>query len=252
MESRAFHDDPASAYELVSSDYEHGRPAYAADAVAYLVGELELDTGSSVLDLGAGTGKLTRMLVEYGLEVVCVDRSPAMLAELRTASPQARAIVGTAEAIPLRRESVDAATVAQAFHWFDAARALAEIHRVLRAGGGLALVWNKRDEADPVQVLLSELTDPPGRATPRGWQLDVPGIVAASGLFGPASSSEFRHAQPTDASRLLSRLRSSSFVAGLPEDRRHALERRLLGELEEAGRVVEIAYTTIVYTVRRA
>src|SRR5262249_38867164 len=113
------------------------------------------------------------------------------------------------------------------------------------------LIWNKRDEDDPVQALLAELTEPPERATPRGWQLDVPGMVAASGLFGPVSLSEFRHVQPTDASTLLSRLRSSSFVAGLPKNRRRALEQRLRAALDHAAPVDNIAYTTVVYTARR-
>jgi SAM-dependent methyltransferase len=241
----------ASPYEAVSTEYEHGRPAYAPDAIAHVVDELALDRESAVLDLGAGTGKLTSMLVARGLHVTAVEPSPAMLARLRASVPEAQALEGTAESIPLPGESVDAVTAAQAFHWFDADEALAEAHRVLRPGGGIALLWNRRDLADPVQALLEGLTDPPERTTPRGWKLDVPALVASTRSFGPVSSSEFEHVQPTDENRLMSRLRSSSFVAGLPSDRREALEQRLTAGLEQLGPVTRIAFTTIVYLARR-
>jgi SAM-dependent methyltransferase len=244
-------DDPASAYDCVSTEYEHGRPAYSGAAVAHIVDELGLRRGSEVLDLGAGTGKLTRMLVEGGFAVTAVDPSPAMLSKLLAVTPEARVRVGTAEAIPVARGSIDAVTAAQAFHWFDSGRALVEIHDVLRPGGGMALVWNKREDSDPMQALLAELTAPPERAAPRGWQLDVPGLLAASGLFGPVSRSEFGHVHATDPSRLLSRLRSSSYVAALAAERRRAVERQLGEGLERVAPITQIAYTTIVYVARR-
>jgi SAM-dependent methyltransferase len=219
--------------------------------VAYVLEELALGPGSAVVDLGAGTGKLTRMLTERGLDVTAVDPSPAMLAELRLAVPDARTVEGTAEAIPLDATSVEAVTAGQAFHWFDARLALAEAHRILRPAGGLALLWNRRDMSDPVQAVLDELTDPPERTTSRGWKTDVPAIVAASGRFSAVATAEFTHTQPTDETRLLSRLRSSSYVAGLPAERRRELERRLESELDRLGPVTGIRFTTIVYTARR-
>jgi len=244
-------DRAARVFERVAAEYEDGRPGYAPDAVADAIAELEIGPGSIVLDLGAGTGKLTRMLLDAELAVIAIDPSSAMLAQLRTAAPAAQAVVGAAEAIPLPAESVDAVTAGQAFHWFDATAALAEIHRVLRPGGGVALLWNRRDLADPVQRLLGELTDPPERTSPRGRLLDMPRVIAETGLFGPVSQFESRHVQPIDESGLLSRLRSSSFVAGLPPDRRAILERRLEAMLEEIGPVREIAHTTIAYVARR-
>jgi len=245
-------DRAARAFEHVAAEYEDGRPGYAADVVAHAIAELDLRPGSIALDLGAGTGKLTRMLLDAELVVIAIDPSPAMLAQLRTAAPAAEAVVGAAEAIPLPSESVDAVTAGQAFHWFDATAALAEIHRVLRPGGGVALLWNRRDRADPVQRLLVELTDPPERTSPRGRLLDMPRVIAETGLFGPVSQFESRHVQPIDESGLLSRLRSSSFVACLPPDRRAILERRLVERLAEIGPVREVAHTTIAYVARRA
>jgi SAM-dependent methyltransferase len=122
--------------------YERGRPSYPPEAIDWL-----LPAGArDVLDLGAGTGKLTTRLVERGLDVVAVDPIPEMLEVLRSALPETPALLGTAEEIPLGDNSVDAVLVAQAWHWFDPARAIPEVARVLRPGGRLGLVWNTRDE----------------------------------------------------------------------------------------------------------
>jgi SAM-dependent methyltransferase len=122
--------------------YERGRPSYPPEAIDWL-----LPTGArDVLDLGAGTGKLTIRLVERGLRVVAVDPIPEMLEVLRGSLPDTPALLGTAEEIPLPDDSVDSVLVAQAWHWFDPERAVAEVARVLRPGGRLGLVWNTRDE----------------------------------------------------------------------------------------------------------
>lgn len=125
--------------------YERGRPSYPPESIDWLLpdaasGRLE------VLDLGAGTGKLTTRLVERGLDVVAVDPIPEMLELLSSSLPDTPALLGTAEEIPLPDDSVDAVLVAQAWHWFDPERAAKEVARVLRPGGRLGLVWNNRDE----------------------------------------------------------------------------------------------------------
>ena len=122
--------------------YERGRPSYPPEVIDWLLP----DGARDVLDLGAGTGKLTTRLVERGLDVVAVDPIAEMLELLRGALPATPALLGTAEQIPLRDNSVDAVLVAQAWHWFDPKRAIAEVARVLRPGGRLGLVWNTRDE----------------------------------------------------------------------------------------------------------
>jgi SAM-dependent methyltransferase len=130
------------SFGSAAAAYERGRPSYPPEAIDWL-----LPAGArQVLDLGAGTGKLTTRLVERGLDVVAVDPIPDMLEVLRDALPETRALLGTAEGIPLPGNSVDAVLVAQAWHWVDPARAVPEVARVLRPGGRLGLVWNTRDE----------------------------------------------------------------------------------------------------------
>lgn len=134
--------DPSLSFGSAAAAYERGRPSYPPEAIDWL-----LPAGArDVLDLGAGTGKLTTRLVERGLDVVAVDPIPEMLEVLRASLPDTLALLGTAEEIPLAGNSVDAVLVAQAWHWVDPGRAIPEVARVLRPGGRLGLVWNTRDE----------------------------------------------------------------------------------------------------------
>lgn len=141
MSPQARHDRSLS-FGSQAAAYERGRPSYPPEAIDWLLPPGARD----VLDLGAGTGKLTARLVERGLDVVAVDPIAEMLEVLAAALPDTPALLGTAEQIPLPDNSVDAVLVAQAWHWFDRARAIPELVRVLRPGGRLGLVWNTRDE----------------------------------------------------------------------------------------------------------
>src|SRR5688572_18675934 len=141
----------ARSFGSVAEVYERARPTYPEDAVRWLAGDEPRD----VVDLGAGTGKLTRSLVALGHRVTAIEPLPEMLELLPVAAPGARPILGSAEVIPLPDEYADVVTAAQAFHWFDHAVALPEIARVLRPGGRLALVWNTRDDREPWVAKLS-------------------------------------------------------------------------------------------------
>ena len=142
----------ATSFASVADAYERGRPEYPGDAVRWLVG----DEPADVVDLGAGTGKLTRGLVAFGHRVTAVEPLAEMLEHLRRAVPEARALAGSGEEIPLVDASADVVVCAQAFHWFDHVVALGEIARVLRPGGRLALVWNTRDDGE---AWVAELSD---------------------------------------------------------------------------------------------
>jgi|tagenome__1003787_1003787.scaffolds.fasta_scaffold20986899_3 SAM-dependent methyltransferase len=147
----------ARSFESAAAAYERHRPEYPGQALRWAVDRLELEPGARVLDLGAGTGKLTRGLVALGLEVVAVEPGGPMLEQLGVAVPEAEAHEGHAESIPLPDVSVDAAFAGQAYHWFDRERALPDLHRVIRPGGGLALLWNWWDERDPLQRELGQI-----------------------------------------------------------------------------------------------
>jgi ubiquinone/menaquinone biosynthesis C-methylase UbiE len=140
--SRLSDDRFASAFGVAATEYERGRPGYPAAAIDALAERFDLGPDSVVVDLAAGTGKLTRDLVGRFGRVIAVEPLPEMRDQLARGAPGAEAAEGTAEAIPLAEATADAVLVAQAFHWFDGRRALDEIARVLRSGGGLGLLWN--------------------------------------------------------------------------------------------------------------
>jgi SAM-dependent methyltransferase len=147
----------ARSFETVAAEYERHRPDYPEEGLRWAADQLGLATGARVLDVGAGTGKLTRGLVALGFEAVAVEPGAPMLEQLRKALPEAEAHEAPAESIPLPDASIDAAFAGQAYHWFDRERAVPELHRVVRREGGLVLIWNWWDERDPLQRELGEL-----------------------------------------------------------------------------------------------
>jgi len=163
--------DRARSFESVAAEYERHRPGYPEEALRWATEQLGLDPGARVLDIGAGTGKLTRRLVSLGYDVVAVEPGAPMLDELRAAVPEAEAREASAESIPVRDETVDAAFAGQAYHWFDRERALPELQRVIKPGGGLVLVWNWWNERDPLQRELGELIGYAGHEPYRNEEL---------------------------------------------------------------------------------
>lgn len=228
----------AQAFDRAAAVYDRARPEYPPEAVDWLIETLGLGPGRTVVDLAAGTGKLTKaLLARARARVVAVEPAPGMLARLREVAPAADAHEGTAEAIPLAGESADALTVAQAFHWFANDRALAEIHRVLRPGGRLALVWNRRRLDDPAQAALDELLMPwkpddvPRHKTDE-WRVAIDG----SALFEPAVARELPWTQHVDRAGFVGRFASTSFIAALePAEQRRAVAQaeRVAARFEE-------------------
>jgi SAM-dependent methyltransferase len=175
-----------------------------------------------------------------------------MRAELERAVPAAEALDGTAEAIPLEMSSGHAVTVGQAFHWFDAERAAAEIARVLRPGGALALVWNIRDLSDPLQARIDELLLPYRRETPSEHVQPWRAVLEAVPAFGPPEQRSFPWVQPHTADQLADRISSVSFIARLDPDDRDPLLERVRAAVAGLPEPFGFSYRTDVFVYPRS
>lgn len=230
----------ALSFSAVAGSYDRARPSYPPDAAAWLVGAER----STVVELGAGTGKLTELLVAAGHEVIATDPLPEMLAHLRTRVPGARAAVATAERIPVASRSVDVVVCAQSFHWFDHPAALPEIARVLKPGGVLALVWNTRDEGIPWVRKLGAIIGSPENAA------DLAAPAGESAHFGWLEQQEFRFWQSLRRDDLFDLVRSRSYVALLDEPEREELLARVGALYDDYGRGpdgMQLPYVTRCY-----
>ncbi|MGY1843215.1 class I SAM-dependent methyltransferase [Modestobacter sp. SYSU DS0875] len=238
-------DQRRTSFGAVAAEYAALRPSYPADAVAFLLGPRPL----RVLDLGAGTGLLTDVLLAAGHEVVAVDPTPGMLDQLRARLPQVEAAVGGAEAIPLPDGAVDAVLAGQAAHWFDVVPAAAELRRVLRPGGVVGLVWNTRDERVPWVAALGQLL----AAEARDHEADQ-GVVArfAAELPADVAVADSGIVQEVTAEQVVAGIGTRSYVATM--DAAHRAEflgrvRELLAEHPgtRGHDVLQLPYTTRAY-----
>lgn len=225
----------AAGFVDVAAAYERGRPEYTPAVAEAIVAELGIAPEARVLDLAAGTGKLTRALLGAGLDVVAVEPQ-AQLREILVSSVGAeRVLEGFAEEIPLPDASVAAVTVADAFHWFDQVTALREIRRVLIAGGGLAVLrivpdWSGASWAHEVGTLIAELgREHPQFKGPR-WQ----DTAEAEGSWTTPREVQLTMLQPASADGILDYITSMSWMAALPDDQRTETIARI-GELIAAG-----------------
>ena len=219
----AIDDVAARGFQAGAAAYEIARPGYPDEAVATLATQLGITAGTAVCDLAAGTGKLTRRLVELGATVTAVEPVEGMREQARATVPTAQVVDGTAEAIPLPDASVDVVTVAQAFHWFDADAAFQEIARVLKPHGGLAILWNERDEHTAWVAEMSRIIRWHERTVSRYQHVDWAEIVAASGRFTDLEEQAVRWEQPMTREVLADRVRSISYVAVMPPVERERL-----------------------------
>lgn len=243
----------AANFAGVADAYERGRPEYTPVVAETIAAELNIRPGSRVLDLAAGTGKLTRALLAFGLDVVGVEPIPQLRAILGESVGSERVLEGFAEGIPLPDASVAAVTVAEAFHWFDQPRALREIHRVLIEGGGLAAVrivpdWSGASWAHEVGSILAELgREHPQMQGPR-WQ----DTAAAQGGWTPPRDVTVTMSEPASAAGVLDYISSMSWTAALPDDQRTETIERIT-ELVQAGETPsELSIHAIIGLTSRA
>ena len=250
------HPAAARGFSVAAGEYERSRPSYPEEAVDRLIQELEVHRGGLVLDLGAGTGKLTRLLAPTGARLVALDPVEAMRKACADLVPEALVAGGVAEALPFGEGTFDGVVAGQAFHWFDGPRALAEIHRALKPYGRLGLIWNIRDESVDWVRRLTEIIEPYERAVPREKTHAWRAAFQMTDLFGSLNQRRFQHSQTLDVARLVERFSSVSFVASLPDQKRSAVLARIR-ELAEthpdlAGRdTFELPYFTELYWCSR-
>ncbi|WP_062296663.1 class I SAM-dependent methyltransferase [Demequina maris] len=198
--------DRSTSFGRAAADYARGRPGYPDDAVAWMLEGVQ----GRVLDLGAGTGKLTAAVLHARHDVVAVDPDPVMLATLEAHVPRATVMRGRAEEIPLPDASVGAVVLGQAWHWVDVEAASAEVARVLAPGGVLGLIWNIRDERDPWVAALSRVI---GHSTAE--LLLAGGGPRVAAPFGPLEFYESAWSRPFTASSLHALVRSrSNYITG--------------------------------------
>lgn len=238
-----------------SATYERGRPSYPSEAIEAMVELAHIDETSHVVDLAAGTGKLTRLLLNLKRppRVTAIEPVPAMRDAL--AEQSIHVLDGTAESLPLEDASADVVTVAQAFHWFDGPRALAEIHRVLRPGGHLAILFNARDESVPWIANVTYILDVERRhEAPTHRSGEWRQAFESTTLFGALERREARFRQFLDRDALIDRFASISYLAARPELERRAVLENIVSLAafgrDEVGMYV-IPYVTSLYVTQR-
>lgn len=254
------HPAAARGFDTTADLYDRARPGYPDDAVATLVDRLGLRPGRTVLELGAGTGKLTRRLVPSGARIVALEPVAGMRTKLAAAldgAGDAEIVDGTAEAVPLPNGSVDAVVAAQAFHWFDAIRALSDAHRVLRPGGRFALAFNTRDESVPWVRAIGDRIRTLAGDEPQVWDEAWRAALRRCALFEPWERASFRQSQTLTVAGVLDRVASVSFVAAAePSAQAEVLaevEAVLRDDPETAGReTIDLPYDTeVLWSTRR-
>jgi SAM-dependent methyltransferase len=247
----ATHPTAAAGFDRAADAYERGRPGYPPEAVAHMAAELSLGPGATVLDLAAGTGKLTRMLTATGANVIAVEPVEGMRRVLMSALPGVEVLDGTAEAIPVADGAVDAVTVAQAFHWFDAERALADIHRALRPGGGLGLIWNMFDTSVDWVAALQALVHVQRRGEPHSGRSGWRATVESSPFYGPVAERTFGLIQQLDTDGLVARIGSTSYIATMPEAARDQLSDEVRALVVDIPKPLRLPYRTDTFITRR-
>lgn len=249
-----------SSFGAVASAYDAYRPEYPVDAVRWCVAPVGRDLAElRVLDLGAGTGKLTAQLVALGADVTAVEPDAAMLAELRSGYPSARALAGTAEAIPLPDGSVDAVLCGQSMHWFKRDLAIPEIARVLVPGGTLGALWNADDDRFDWVAGLQEVTEgaaAPALARRRLETASFGPEQFGTELFTPTDSAEFANSMRLTADALTEQIGTHSRVLIMPPPERDemlAAVRAYLASRPETshGEFALPMVTVVIRSVRR-
>ena len=251
----AIHESAAKGFSAAADAYERGRPEYSAEAIDRLIVELRIGPATRVVDLAAGTGKLTRQIAPTGAVIVAIEPIHEMRAKLEALLPGVEAISGTAEDIPLPNHSIDAVVVGQAFHWFDGIRAVSEIRRVLEATGALGLIWQARDASLPWVERLNEIIDRADDGHPHfrtdAWRE----AFDRTAFFEPIETATYQYVQRANPETIVDRVASISYIGAAPPDRQAVVlnEVRALLSSDPATRgrdVIELPYVAHAFWTR--
>ena len=248
----SIHEAAWRGFGAAAEKYERARPDYPDQAIDRLIQEIEITREAKLLDLAAGTGKLTRQLIPTGARIVAVEPVEAMRAQLPQALGHLQVVAAVAEALPFHPESFDGVLIAQAFHWFDGPRALAEVSRVLKPQGRLALLWNIRDESVEWVRRLTEIFDRYERGVPREKTGEWRQAFAVTDFFGTLHQLRFQNEQRFDPDGLVDRVASTSFVASLEAAEREEVLGRVRALGEELGDDIVLPYVTELYWTSKA
>nr|WP_315168501.1 class I SAM-dependent methyltransferase [uncultured Deefgea sp.] len=227
MKKPLLHHSAEHGFSAEADAYARGRPEYPNELLDWLQNSMHLQAGKTCIDLGAGTGKFTKLLIKTGANVLAIEPVEAMRTQLRAHLPDIQTIEGTAQSIPLNNHVADTVICAQAFHWFANEEALIEIHRVLAPSGRLGLIWNVRDESVDWVAAITKIITPYEAGTPRfhtgQWKLPFNGH-----LFSNLEERSFSyHHIGTPQEVIVDRFLSVSFIASLPEPEKKKVETQL-------------------------
>jgi len=241
--------EQALSFGKAAALYESIRPGYPAEAARWALGPGFAINRGTVIDLGAGTGLLTRILVPMAGRVIPIEPDAQMRAQLTAALPDVIAVAGTAESIPYPDASVDSILTAQAYHWFDPERAHPEITRVVRAGGTFSAIWNLRDSTVGWVAALDEAAGPAPTGHVRDPDLDVAFDFGPG--FEPPERSEFRHEIPMTAERVHALVASRSTYLVAPADERAEIDARIAAVTAQLPAAFTMPYVTVCYRATR-
>lgn len=222
MTAAGVHHVAAAGFANGADIYAASRPSYPGEVLDWLRDRIGIEPESRVVEVGAGTGLFTSLLLDTEATILATDPVPEMLSHLASRLPGAATAVATADMLPVADGSVDAVICATAFHWFATPQVLAEFRRVLRPGGALGLIWNVRDNQVPWVRRLSEITDRYQDDAPRQKSQAWRDVFPAPG-FTPLHETAMRYDHAgTPEEVIIGRTLSTSFIAALPDDRRAA------------------------------
>ncbi|MES2202065.1 MAG: class I SAM-dependent methyltransferase [candidate division FCPU426 bacterium] len=244
-------------YQDSTDAYERGRPDFPSEAVACLVEHCKIGQGSKVIDIGAGTGKFTRLLVPTKATLRAIEPVEGMRKKFAALLPDVEVLEGSAEFMPVHEGWADAIVAAQAFHWFDGPSALQECHRLLKVDGMLGMIWNSRDESVDWVAELTRIIDVHEHNAPRYKTMEWEKAFRSTKLFQPLSKKSFTHAHKGTVQTVVDRVASISFIGALEDKTRMEVLAQVRSLVENHPSTkglenIEMPYRTDVYWCQRA